>query len=52
MALFAGFRDLFAQRLLKRLVLRLGQAYLESARLPRAVQPYLQRVTAGTGEVA
>jgi len=33
-------------------VLRLGQAYLESARLPRAVQPYLQRVTAGTGEVA
>ena len=30
--------------------LRLGQAYLESARLPRAVQPYLQRVTAGTGE--
>lgn len=32
--------------------LRLGQAYLESARLPRAVQPYLQRVTAGTGETA
>ena len=33
-------------------ILRLGQAYLESARLPRAVQPYLQRVTAGTGETA
>lgn len=33
-------------------VLRLGQAYLESARLPRAVHPYLQRVTAGTGETA
>ena len=33
-------------------VLRLGQAYLESSRLPRAVQPYLQRVSAGTGEVA
>lgn len=33
-------------------VMRLGQAYLESARLPRAVQPYLQRVTAGTGETA
>lgn len=33
-------------------VLRLGQAYLDSARLPRAVQPFLQRVTAGTGETA
>jgi len=33
-------------------VLRLGQAYLDSARLPRAVQPYLQRVAAGTGESA
>ena len=33
-------------------VLRLGQAYLESARLPRLVQPYLQRVTAGTQENA
>ncbi len=33
-------------------ILRLGQAYLESARLPRAVQPYLQRVSAGTGETA
>jgi IclR family pca regulon transcriptional regulator len=33
-------------------VMRLGQAYLESARLPRAVHPYLQRVTAGTGEIA
>ena len=33
-------------------VLRLGQSYLESARLPRIVQPFLQRVTAGTMEVA
>ena len=33
-------------------VLRLGQAYLESARLPRLVQPYLQRVTNGTAETA
>ncbi len=33
-------------------ILRLGQAYLEPARLPRAVYPYLQRVTAGTGETA
>ncbi len=33
-------------------VLRLGQSYLESARLPRIVQPFLQRVTAGTQEVA
>ena len=33
-------------------VLRLGQAYLESARLPRIVQPFLQRVTAGTQESA
>ncbi len=33
-------------------VLRLGQTYLESARLPKAVQPYLQRVSAGTGELA
>lgn len=33
-------------------IMRLGQAYLDSARLPRAVQPYLQRVTAGTGEAA
>ncbi|MDO9438316.1 IclR family transcriptional regulator C-terminal domain-containing protein [Hydrogenophaga sp.] len=33
-------------------ILRLGQAYLDSARLPRAVQPYLQRVTSGTGETA
>ena len=33
-------------------VLRLGQAYLDSARLPRSVQPYLQRVTAGTQELA
>jgi IclR family transcriptional regulator, pca regulon regulatory protein len=37
---------------LKPRVLRLGQAYLESARLPKALHPYLQRVTAGTGEVA
>ena len=33
-------------------VLRLGHAYLESARLPRIVQPFLQRVTAGTQESA
>ena len=33
-------------------VLRLGQSYLESARLPRAAQPYLQRITAGTQESA
>ena len=33
-------------------VLRLGQTYLESARLPRIVQPFLQRVTAGTQESA
>ncbi len=33
-------------------VLRLGQSYLDSARLPRIVQPFLQRVTAGTAEVA
>jgi IclR family pca regulon transcriptional regulator len=33
-------------------VLRLGQSYLESARLPRVAQPFLQRVTAGTQENA
>ena len=33
-------------------VLRLGQSYLESARLPRIVQPFLQRVTGGTQEIA
>ncbi len=33
-------------------VLRLGHSYLESARLPRTVQPFLQRVTAGTQEIA
>jgi IclR family transcriptional regulator, pca regulon regulatory protein len=33
-------------------VLRLGQSYLESARLPRIVQPFLHRVTAGTQESA
>lgn len=32
-------------------VLRLGQSYLESARLPRVVQPFLQRVSAGTHEI-
>ncbi len=30
----------------------LGQSYLESARLPRIVQPFLQRVAAGTHEIA
>ena len=33
-------------------VLRLGQSYLESARLPRIAQPFLQRVAAGTHETA
>lgn len=33
-------------------VLRLGQSYLESARLPRTVQPFLQRVAVGTHETA
>jgi IclR family transcriptional regulator, pca regulon regulatory protein len=33
-------------------VLRLGHSYLDSARLPRIVQPFLQRVTAGTQESA
>ncbi len=33
-------------------VLRLGQAYLASSRLARAVQPFLQRVTSATGEAA
>lgn len=33
-------------------VLRLGQSYLTSARLPRVVQPFLQRVAAGTHETA
>jgi IclR family pca regulon transcriptional regulator len=32
--------------------LRLGQMYLESSRLGRIVQPYLQRVTAGINESA
>lgn len=33
-------------------ILRLGNAYLESTRLPRLVQPFLQRITAGTDEIA
>ena len=33
-------------------VLRLGQAFIESSRLARIVQPFLQRVTAGTQEIA
>lgn len=33
-------------------ILRLGHAYLESARLPRLVQAYLQRITSGTEEIA
>jgi IclR family pca regulon transcriptional regulator len=33
-------------------ILKLGHAYLESARLPRLVQPYLQRITNGTDEIA
>src|SRR5262245_56992793 len=31
-------------------VLRLGQGYLESARLPRLVQPFIQRVSMQSGE--
>ncbi len=33
-------------------VLRLGQRYIESSRLARIVQPYLQRVTSSTQEIA
>lgn len=33
-------------------VLRLGQHYLESARLPRIAQPHLQRLSTLTGEIA
>jgi len=33
-------------------VMRLGQTYLESARLPRIVQPFLQRLTASTQEIS
>ena len=33
-------------------VLRLGQHYLESARLPRIAQPFLQRLSTQTGEIA
>ncbi|MCB4364648.1 helix-turn-helix domain-containing protein [Hydrogenophaga taeniospiralis] len=33
-------------------ILRLGHAYLESARLPRVVQPFLQRIAGGTQEIA
>lgn len=33
-------------------ILRLGHSYLDSARLPRIAQPYLQRVTSGTQEAA
>jgi IclR family transcriptional regulator, pca regulon regulatory protein len=33
-------------------IMRLGHAYLESARLPRQVQPFLQRIVAGTQEIA
>lgn len=31
-------------------VLRLGQSYLDGARLPRLVQPFIQRLSAATGE--
>jgi IclR family pca regulon transcriptional regulator len=31
-------------------VLRLGQSYLEGARLPRLVQPFIQRLSISTGE--
>jgi len=33
-------------------ILRLGHAYIESARLPKLVQPSLQRITSGTDEIA
>ncbi|MBP7565189.1 MAG: helix-turn-helix domain-containing protein [Burkholderiaceae bacterium] len=33
-------------------VLRLGQAFIESSRLAKLVQPFLQRITAGTQEIA
>jgi IclR family pca regulon transcriptional regulator len=33
-------------------ILRLGHAYLESARLPRLVLPFLQRIAGGTQEIA
>ena len=33
-------------------VLRLGQSYLEAARLPRLVRPFLQRLSMQTGETA
>ncbi len=33
-------------------VLRLGQSYLDAARLPRLVQPFLQRLSMQTGETA
>lgn len=31
-------------------VLRLGQSYLQAARLPRIVQPFIQRISMATGE--
>ena len=33
-------------------MLRLGQSYLDAARLPRVVQPFLQRLSMQTGETA
>jgi len=33
-------------------VLRLGQSYLDAARLPRLAQPFLQRLSMATGETA
>lgn len=33
-------------------ILRLGHAFIESARLPKLVQPTLQRITSGTDEIA
>ena len=33
-------------------ILRLGRSYLEAARLPRLVQPFMQRVSMQTGETA
>jgi len=33
-------------------ILRLGHAFIQSARLPKLVQPFLQRITSGTDEIA
>lgn len=46
-------RDIEGERFwLSPRVLRLGQSYLESARLPRLVQPFIQRLSMQCGETA